>query len=242
MKITTKLVVGLISGLAALCHGAEGLIISIEPFTTQITSESVPFRVVFTNASNVTISILKPVLARDLVLCVFDKTNAEQARSGIGVEYMVGYGMEDKNEYISLTPHEIWKTEPYDLFKHTRSSFRIAPDQTVRVSAIYSLKGKDYEGSAMIVIPAHDLEVKPEYISGDKALALAIQELKKRGFKMDALKGIEPTVQCVNGIYRVVYSRQLPSQPRVRGGGPVIISLKVDAISGNILQVSGGRR
>lgn len=135
----------------------KNLLISIEPSTTQFTSENVPFKMVFTNAGDKAISVLKPVMGRDMVIRVYGKTGEELARSGIPGEYSGGYGKNDNKEYVSLKPRVAWETEDYELFSATHPAFRVAPDQTVRVSVTYLLNGREYKAETAIDIPAHDL-------------------------------------------------------------------------------------
>lgn len=215
----------------ALFGREDGLALSVELSDALVTSESMSIQVVFTNTSNATITFPEPVLGRTLVLRVFDEKDNLLARSGIPIEYI---GDDDKSvvKRNSLQPRESWKTESFDLFISVYPSVMLTPDQTVRVSAIYSLNGKDYEASASIDIPAHDLVIKPEYISKEKALDLARQDFEKKGAgKMDVFKDAVPTAQCINGIYRVIYSH--PQPPRARGQFNVVI--KIDAITGNVL-------
>lgn len=236
MKNARTLMAWIFSGLSAICHGAEELIISIEPLTTQFTSESVPFKVVFTNAGEAVFSVPKPSLGRNTTFRVFNNKGENLARSGMRARDVGGYGEEEKAEYASLKPHESWKTETYDLFSHVRPTFRIASGQTVQLVVAYSLEGKEYKASAALAIPAHDLEIKPEYIPKEKALNLAVDEIKKKPNFWSKIKNIEPDVQCINGSYRVVFSRQLPLGTT---GGSLLASVKIDATTGRVLQVLG---
>jgi len=236
MKYLVLLTTGLMMALATSCKTYNGLILSIEPSATPPTSESVPFHVVFMNTGDSTLSVLKPVMGRDLVIHVFDENNNELTLSTSKSEYSDIYWGDTpkpRKEYTKIKSGEIWKSESFDLFIDTYPSFRLVPDQTVRMEAIYSLKGKEFEINTTFDIPAHDTEIKPEYISGDEALALATQNLIKIGFAEDAINELKITVQCINGTYRVTYSHPNPP-PRVRGR--FSFTVKIDPISDEILQ------
>ena len=255
MKKSIVLTVGLMMGCIVPCRGDGGvvlssdrLVLSIEPSTLPFTSESVPFQVVFTNTSDSTFTILEPVLGRDLVIRVFDKEGQELARSVNNIEYRNRYRGNrpgENKEYIQLKPREAWKTEILDLFVHVRPSFRITPDQTVSIVVKYTLtevgvkreEEKEYEAKISVDIPARDMEVKRGYISSDEALALAERELRINPDKWSKVKDITPTVQCINGTYRITYPRDWP--PKMRGP-TYIYKIVIDAHTGKILSVSMG--
>jgi len=219
-------------GVITSCKTYDGLVLFIEPSATPFTSESVPVRMVFTNASDKTLVIPEPILGRNLVLRVLDEHGKHLSQSGSSADHDDDNGVPiPVKERITLKPYEAWKTEVFDLFTHTSPSL-IEPAQTVCVLATYSFNDENYEGKITLGVPAHDLEIKPEYISGEKALALTQQELGKYPDMWNAVKNIEPSVQCVNGIYRVTYSRPLP--PGVRGNS-IIVSIRIDASTGKIL-------
>ena len=235
MKKAMVLMISSMIGIAISCKANDGLVLFIEPSAMPFTSESVPVRVVFTNANDKTLVIPEPILGRNLALRVFDEHGKHLSQSGSSADHDDDDGVPiPVKERITLKPYEAWKTEIFDLFTHSFPSFLIEPNKNVRVVATYSLDDKNYEGNIALSIPAHNLEIKPEYISSEKGLAIAIQELEKGGIKMDTFKETETTIQCINGVYRVTLSR--PILPGAMGNSSFII--KIDATSGEILQVS----
>ena len=240
MKVVMTAIGCLIVGFGSLCHGAEKMNVFVNTVVTNVTSESVPFKVVFTNCSDMSISVLKPVVGRDMVVRVYDKAGEQLARSGVSLS---GYGKEVKKEYVSLKPRATWASEMYELFNVVSPSFRMTPDQTVRVEVVYSMDGREYMAAEYIRIPPHDMGIKPEYISKEKALELAVQELKKSGDAVATRKDLELEVQCINGIYRVVFLKEKAvSKAHMWGGGRVLRVIQIDAATGKVIQVALGRR
>jgi len=220
-------------GFVTSCKGAAELALFIKPSGAPFTSESVSIQVVFTNTSDATISFPTPVLGRNLTLCTFDNNDTLLTRSGILVKY------DDEIPVvkpIALMSRGTWTTESLNLFEQTSPSFMITPNQTIRVLATYTLTGKEYNGSISLVIPEHDMQIKQEYISSKQALDLARQAIEEKGYGGE-VKDITPTMECINGIYRIIYSRPLP--PRVRGS-TTVVGVHVDAISGVVLRIFMG--
>jgi hypothetical protein len=240
MKGTIQFVMNLVLLFAVQSYAAESLVIDIEVQESKVTSESVPFKVVVTNGGDRTISVLKPLIGRNLVVCICDKMGNQLARSAIPGDYVFDYGNATNKEYVSLAPRSCLKTETCELFSVVYPTFRITPGQAVRMDITYSLNGQEYKADAQIQIPPHDFEIKSEYISKERACAIAIQELKKRGYRMETGNYLEPKVQCINGIYRIIYMRKGAAESTHRGGGGV--NIRIDAVTGNVLQLSMGRR
>lgn len=239
MKKMAHIMLCLLGVLMGMVHGAEETRVFLEPLATNVTSEFIPFRMCFTNLSDKTVSVLKPVAGRDLVIRVYGKNGDELARSGIPCEYASGYWKDVKEEHVVLGPYATCEAGRYELFAVARPSFRMTPDQTVRVEATYSMQGKEYKADVLIHIPPHDMKIKPGYISKEKARELAVAELRNRGFSTEKLlKGIEPEVMCINGIYRVSYSRSVPSSIL---RDPIIVSVCVDAANGQVLKLLIGQ-
>jgi len=237
MKVLALIIFSLSWVFVWSLYGAEELRVFVEHSETNATSEYIPFKMCFTNAGDKAISILKPVIGRDFVVRVYSKTGDELARSAIQSEYMPNHWKNVNKEWISLKPNAIWDSEEYDLFAVVYPVFRITPNQTVRAEVSYSLNGVMYVTDVLIGIPSHDMVIKPEYISKEKAVELAVAELRRRGFFANALlKGIVPDTQCINGVYRVSYSRSVPQGVL---GDSLIVSVKVDAKTGKVLQILG---
>lgn len=240
MKGIIQIAVNLSLLLAARPCAAESLSIHVDVQKTKATSESIPFKVIFTNDSDMTVSVLKPIVGRNMVVCVCDERGDQLARSAIPSDFASDYGNVTNLGHVSLAPRSCLETETYELFSVVYPGFRITPGQVVRMDISYLLEGKEYKADAQIRIPPHDFEIRPEYISKERARALAALELKKRGCRMDAVNDVEPKVQCINGTYRVVYARKDSEMSTIRGGGEVCV--RIDAITGNVLQLSMGRR
>lgn len=234
MKRIMLLLASAMIGITTTCSGADGLGVSIEPSRDQFTSESIPFRVVFTNTTKSKITFPEPIRGKNLAFFVFadNQKGGLLARSGvIKTQLNDGGTPPDSPKRISVDPGHAWKTEYFDLFKHTSPPSMISTGQTVRVTVTYSLKDDKYEDSILVSIPLHDLTIMPEYISSEKALELARSDfVKKMQGNLGVYRDVVPSVQCVNGVYRVVYAH--PNPPKTRGCFDVVI--KVDATTGNV--------
>ena len=225
---------------AVQSYAADGLSIAIELAEAKITSETVPFKLVLTNGSDKTISVLKPIVGSNMVVCVYDQMGVRLARSAIPSDYNSVQEMSDNKKYVSMDPRTCLESDAYELFSVVYPVFRISRGQTVLVNVVYLLNGKEYKANAQIHIPQHDFELKHEFISKERASELAFQELKTRGYRMETIDGIEPEVRCINGIYRISYLPNGAKQATMRGGGG--LNIKIDAATGKVLQVSMGRR
>ena len=234
-KKTVLFIIGLMMGCTVF--GAENkLALIVEPSPLPFTSESALFRVVFTNAGDAALTIPTPALGINLSVRVTNEEGKWLASSPTaGDEARIKKALEN---ILSLEPQAVWETEPIDLFK--RISRHIEPGQPVCVAVTYTLEEKRYEAKTVLKIPPHDTEIKPEYISKEKALAVAEQRIAKdieEHGPWDEIKGIKPEVKCINGVYRVIYP-WVPPKPME--GPEYLIRIDVDARTGKVLRVLGG--
>jgi len=240
MGKTIFFLASLVMSCAAFCQ-ANKLALVVEPSSLPSTSESVFIRVVFTNTGSSTFTIPEPNVDRNLAILVSDEKDNLLSRSPIYIDAEDDDAEDDDEkmpeERVSLKPYAAWEMEPIDVFKATSPSFMIKPDEAVCVTVTYSLAEKEYKAQTTLKIPAQDLEIKPEYISKEKALSLARQKIAELDGYLNATKDITPTIQCVNGIYRVIYSRTLPLKVR---GSSIVLRLDIDALTGKVLRVLGG--
>lgn len=221
---------------ATISLWAESLKVLVKPTVAPFTSESVQFRVVFTNVGDKAVRALKPVIGADMSIRVCDKAGEELActrTSSMVLEKEHGGG---QRERILLKPLETWESEVYELFSIVHPVFRIAVNQEVRIEMICSINNKQYISAASVYIPPPDLRIKPEYISKKMAMEIARSEIEKRPELRHLIDDIKPEIKCVNGSYRVEYLRLLPTGVR---GSNTIFSMKIDATTGRILQMHG---
>jgi len=235
MGKTIFFLASLVMSCAAFCQ-ADKLALVVEPSSLPSTSESVFIRVAFTNARSSTLTIPEPSIEKNLAIRVFDDKNEEIAGS-----YPHSYFDEDDQtekvpaKYISLKPHAMLEMVPIDIFKTVSPSFLINPGQTVRVKVTYTFAEADYEAQATLKIPAHDLEIKDEYISEEKALALAEQHILEVYGSLDVINGFTSSVKCINGKYRVMYLAPPKSRPPGWRGRTLNVLVHIDALTGKIL-------
>lgn len=236
MKTVAHIMLCLTWVLAVPVVGAEELRVFIETSATNVTSESVPFKICFTNASDKMVSILKPVVGTDMSIRVYDKTGEELACTRMPSMVFEKEQGDVQRERILLKPLGTWESEIYELFSIVYPAFRIAANQEVRLEVVCSINNKQYIFSASLYIPPPDLRIKPEYISEKRAMEIVENEIGKWPELRHSIGDIKPVIQCVNGSYRVAYLRSLPAGVR---GGSTVFSMKIDAATGRVLQMHG---
>ena len=221
---------------ATISLWAESLKVLVKPSDAPFTSESVQFRVVFTNVGDKAVWALKPVVGTNMSIRVYDKTGEELACTRMSSMVLEKEHRDVQRERILLKPLETWESEIYELFSIVHPAFRIAANQEVRIEVICSVNNKQYISATSLYIPPPDLRIKPEYISKKRAMEIAKSEIGKRPELRHLIGDIKPEVQCVNGSYRVAYLRSLPAGVR---GSSTVFSMKIDATTGQVLQMQG---
>ena len=236
MKSLINVIAFLIAANAVYGQCADGIDVVFVPSLEHLTSESVHFKVVVINAGDKTVFFTKPLVGRDMIIRVYDKFGKEQASSPLLIENNSICHGDATREYIPLKPLESWDSDSYELFSVVYPPICINSNQDLRVVVVCSINNKKYEAEVSLRIPSPDLQIRPEYISQNEAMIIAEREIMKQTELWNLIKDVKPDVKCVNGSYRIVYSRSLPRGVR---GSTTMASVKIDALTGRVLQMLG---
>lgn len=236
MKRLINAIVFLIAANAVYGKCADGLDVMVVPSPVQFTSESVHLKVVFTNTSDRAILFLRPLIGRDMIIRVYDKSGEEMACSRRLIENDSRCYGDVPREHIRLKPLEKWVSDSFELFSVVYPAICINSNQYVRVVVVCSINNKKYEAEVSLNIPPPDLRIRPEYISQADAIKIAENEIMKQIELWNLIRDVKPVVKCINGSYRIVYSRPIPRGVR---GSSSLASVKIDAMTGRVLQMSG---